>query len=107
MGFLDVAHGEGDLSIEDLKERYYVSYEMAAHRFTNLATRHLDLPVHFLRTDTAGTITKAYENDGLAFPSDEEGGLEGVQGVVDGLGCDQLSSIEQTLKIKIHVLEKI
>ena len=79
VGFLDVAHGEGDLSIEDLKERYYVSYEMAAHRFTNLATRHLGLPVHFLRTDTAGTITKAYENDGLAFPSDEEGGLEGVR----------------------------
>ncbi|HJO20794.1 MAG TPA: helix-turn-helix domain-containing protein, partial [Acidimicrobiales bacterium] len=79
VGFLEAAHAEGDLSIEDLKERYYVSYEMAAHRFTNLATRHLDLPVHFLRTDTAGTITKAYENDGLAFPSDEGGSLEGVR----------------------------
>jgi predicted transcriptional regulator/DNA-binding XRE family transcriptional regulator len=78
-GFLGAAHAEGDLSIEDLKERYYVSYEMAAHRFTNLATRHLGLQVHFLRTDTAGTVTKAYENDGLVFPSDEEGGLEGVR----------------------------
>ncbi|MBC8365524.1 MAG: helix-turn-helix domain-containing protein [Actinobacteria bacterium] len=79
VGFLETAHAEGDLSIEDLKERYYVSYEMAAHRFTNLATRHLELPVHFLRTDTAGTITKAYENDGLVFPSDEGGSLEGVR----------------------------
>ena len=79
LDFLKSARADRDLSIEDLKERYYVSYEMAAHRFTNLATRHLGLPVHFLRTDTAGTITKAYENDGLAFPSDEEGGLEGVR----------------------------
>jgi len=79
VGFLGAARAVGDLSIEDLKERYYVSYEMAAHRFTNLATRHLDLSVHFLRTDTAGTITKAYENDGLAFPSDEGGSLEGVR----------------------------
>lgn len=77
--FLRLALQEGDLSIEDLKERYYVSYEMAAHRFTNLATKHLDLQVHFLRTDPAGTITKAYENDGLVFPSDQDGGLEGVR----------------------------
>ncbi|SVB74796.1 uncharacterized protein METZ01_LOCUS227650, partial [marine metagenome] len=50
VGFLSGARSDRDLSIEDLKERYYVSYEMAAHRFTNLATRHLDLPVHFIRT---------------------------------------------------------
>jgi len=30
---------QNDLSIEDLKEPFYVSYEMAAHRFTNLATQ--------------------------------------------------------------------
>jgi predicted transcriptional regulator/transcriptional regulator with XRE-family HTH domain len=79
VGFLSGAKGDSDLSIEDLKERYYVSYEMAAHRFTNLATRHLDLPVHFIRTDPEGTITKAYENDGLCFPADSDGGLEGAR----------------------------
>ena len=73
--FLHAAKVEEDLSIEDLKERYYVSYEMATHRFTNLATSYLDIPVHFLRTDPEGTITKAYENDGIEFPSDADGCL--------------------------------
>ena len=71
------AKRQGDISVEDLKETFYISYEMAAHRFTNLATVHLDLPVHFLRTDAEGVITKAYENDGLAFPVTADGGLEG------------------------------
>ena len=79
VGFLGSAKDNGDLSIEDLKERYYVSYEMAAHRFTNLATRHLGIPVHFIRTDPEGTITKAYENDGIHFPADPDGGLEGAR----------------------------
>ena len=30
-----------DLSCEDLKETFYLSYEVAAHRFTNLATRQI------------------------------------------------------------------
>jgi XRE family transcriptional regulator, fatty acid utilization regulator len=71
------AKDRGDLSIEDLKEVFYISYEMAAHRFTNLATKHLDLPVHFLRTDPEGVVEKAYENDGIAYPMDSDGGLEG------------------------------
>lgn len=79
VGFLVAAQECSDLSIEDLKERYYVSYEMAAHRFTNLATRHLGIRVHFIRTDPEGTITKAYENDDLQFPSDPDGGLEGAR----------------------------
>ena len=37
------AKEERDLSIEDLRDAFYVSYEMAAHRFTNLATQHLGL----------------------------------------------------------------
>ena len=53
------AKDRGDISIEDLKEVFYISYEMAAHRFTNLATKHLDLPVHFLRTDPEGVVEKA------------------------------------------------
>ena len=74
---LSEAKRQGDISVEDLKEMFYISYEMAAHRFTNLATVHLGLPVHFLRTDAEGVISKAYENDGLAFPATSDGGLEG------------------------------
>lgn len=75
--FLRSAKGRHDLSIADIAEDFYVSYEMAAHRFTNLATRHLDLPVHFLRADSEGLIGKAYENDGLPFPTDSGGAIEG------------------------------
>ncbi len=71
------AKDQQDISVEDLKETFYISYEMAAHRFTNLATVHLGLPVHFLRTDPDGIITKAYENDGLKFPVTADGSLEG------------------------------
>ncbi|MCY4663168.1 MAG: helix-turn-helix domain-containing protein [Acidimicrobiaceae bacterium] len=74
---LSEAKRQGDISVEDLKEMFYISYEMAAHRFTNLATVHLGIPVHFLRTDAEGVITKAYENDGLPFPVTPDGGLEG------------------------------
>lgn len=65
------------LSIEDLRDGYSVSYETAAHRFTNLATVHLDLPVHFLKVHESGTITKAYENDDVNFPTDRFGSIEG------------------------------
>ncbi len=65
------------LSIEDLRDAYSVSYETAAHRFTNLATRHLGIPVHFLKVHESGTITKAYENDDVNFPSDRLGAIEG------------------------------
>ncbi|MFC7788937.1 helix-turn-helix domain-containing protein [Microbacterium sp. MAHUQ-60] len=65
------------VSIEDLRDAYSVSYETAAHRFTNLATRHLDIPVHFLKVHESGTITKAYENDDVNFPTDRLGSIEG------------------------------
>ncbi|WP_423778565.1 hypothetical protein, partial [Enterococcus faecium] len=65
------------ISIEDLRDGYSVSYETAAHRFTNLATRHLDIPVHFLKVHESGTITKAYENDDVNFPTDRLGAIEG------------------------------
>lgn len=67
----------GEIAVEDLEEHFYVSYEMAAHRFTNLATHHLDIPVHFVRSDENGVIWKAYENDGIPFPTDPEGAIEG------------------------------
>ncbi|MDE0607761.1 MAG: helix-turn-helix domain-containing protein [Acidimicrobiaceae bacterium] len=75
--FLREAQTDDDISVEDLKEIFYISYEMAAHRFTNLATRHLGIPCHFLRTDREGVINKAYENDGIRFPAAPDGGLEG------------------------------
>ncbi|MEO7836407.1 MAG: helix-turn-helix domain-containing protein [Acidimicrobiales bacterium] len=71
------AKREGDLSVEDLKQVFYISYEMAAHRLTNLATHHLDVPVHFLRANDEGVIWKAYENDGVPFPVDAAGVIEG------------------------------
>ena len=77
--FLREAMAAHDISAEDLKEVFYISYEMASHRITNLATRHLDLPVHFLRTDDDGVISKAYENDGVPLPIDSHGAPEGRQ----------------------------
>ncbi len=65
------------LSLEDLRDAYAVTYETAAHRFTNLATRHLDVPVHFMKVHESGVLHKAYENDGVTFPSDPLGAIEG------------------------------
>lgn len=65
------------MSIEDLKELFYVSYEMAAQRLTNLATRHLGVSTHFVRSDDRGRIIKIYENDGVPLPEDRFGGSEG------------------------------
>lgn len=66
-----------DISVEDLSEVFYISYEMAAHRLTNLITRHLDIPVHFQRSDPEGVLWKAYENDGVLLPADADGTIEG------------------------------
>ena len=65
--FLSQAKRDHAIDMEDIRDVFAVSHETAAHRFTNLATHHLDLPVHFSRTDGSGTIYKAYENDGLAL----------------------------------------
>ncbi len=67
-----------EISMEDLRDEFAVSYEMAAHRFTNLATQWLDLNVHFTKVHESGTLIKAYENDGVRFPSDALGNLEGA-----------------------------
>jgi hypothetical protein len=40
-------------------------------------TRHLGLRVHFMRVHESGTIYTAYENDGVAFPTDPVGAIEG------------------------------
>ena len=75
--FLSEAMQERQLSVEDLRDVFSVSYEMAAHRFTNLATHHLGLTCHFVKNDASGIIYKAYENDGVLFPADGAGSIEG------------------------------
>lgn len=65
------------LAVEDFRDAFSVSYEMAAHRFTNLVTKHLALRVHLVKLHESGTIYKAYENNGLIFPTDPVGAIEG------------------------------
>lgn len=75
--FLSAAKARRDLAIEDFRDAFGVTHEAAALRFTNLATKHLGLQVHFLRVGDDGGIYKAYENDGLALPTDVSGSVEG------------------------------
>ena len=79
VSLLREAAAGGDIAVQDLKDVFYVSYEMAAHRLTNLATRHLGVPMHFMRADEEGLISKAYENDNVPFPTAADGSLEGVR----------------------------
>lgn len=75
--FLQQAKKNRNLAIEDLRDAFGVTHEAAAHRFTNLATKHLDLKVHFYRADEAGALQRGYENDELMFPVDATGAIEG------------------------------
>ena len=75
--YLQQAKRNRNLAIEDFRDAFGVTHEAAAHRFTNLATSHLDLRVHHYRTDGAGTLVRGYENDGKPFPTDEGGAIEG------------------------------
>ena len=97
--FLRAAKADRDLSVEDLKEVFYVSYEMAAHRFTNLATHHLGLRVHFVRSNEHGIISKAYENNGVPFPTAPDGSVQG-QRLCRRWGTRQ--AFDSTDKFAIH-----
>lgn len=66
-----------NLSIEDLKEVFYISYQMAAHRFTNLATTQLDIPAHLVRSDEDGVIWQVYSNNDVPLPRAPDGSVEG------------------------------
>jgi transcriptional regulator with XRE-family HTH domain/predicted transcriptional regulator len=77
VALLGAARDRQDISVEDLSESFYISYEMAAHRLTNLITRHFDIPIHFQRSDPEGVLWKAYENDGVLLPADADGTIEG------------------------------
>jgi transcriptional regulator with XRE-family HTH domain/predicted transcriptional regulator len=65
-----------DIDVEDVKELFYVSYEMAAWRTANLITRHLGIACHLLVSDWMGVVVKGYANDGVPVPRDEHGGME-------------------------------
>lgn len=76
---LEQARKARDLSVEDIKEQFYVSYEMAAQRLSNLLTWHLGIECHFIRSDEEGLVWKAYANDGFPLPVDDFGGSEGMR----------------------------
>lgn len=73
---LHVAKQNHDIDPEDVKELFYLSYEMAAWRTANLLTRHLGIRCHVLVSDDMGVIVKGYANDGVPVPRDEYGGIE-------------------------------
>lgn len=74
---IKAAKQEKEISIDDLRDAFAVSYESAAHRFTNLATEHFGITTHFQKVHESGIIHKVYENDGVNFPSDHTGAIEG------------------------------
>ncbi|MBG6239463.1 transcriptional regulator with XRE-family HTH domain [Mycetocola sp. CAN_C7] len=77
VAFLGQAKRERNLAVEDFRDAFGVTHEAAALRFTNLATHHLDMPLHFLRVSEDGSLAKGYENDGIPLPMDVTGAIEG------------------------------
>ena len=75
--FLQQAKRNRNLAIEDFRDAFGVTHEAASHRFTNLATQHLGLRAHHYRADGAGAIVRGYQNDGLPYPADDSGSIEG------------------------------
>lgn len=77
VAFLQAAKKEKRLAIEDFRDAFGTTHESAALRFSNLATVHLDMRLHFLRVNGDGALLKGYENDGLPLPTDVTGSIEG------------------------------
>lgn len=75
--YLQDAKRERALAIDDFRDAYGVTHEAAALRFTNLATEHLDIRLHYVRVAGDGTVAGAYENDDLPLPLDATGSTEG------------------------------
>ena len=73
---LKTAKDNHDIDVEDVKELFYVSYEMAAWRTVNLATQHLGIKTHLIVSDRMGTVVKGFANDAVPVPRDEHGGME-------------------------------
>ena len=77
VAFLRQAKKDRDLAVEDFRDAFGVTHEAAGLRLTNLLTHHLDIPLHFLRVDGSGAISRVYENDDLPLPMDVTGSVEG------------------------------
>ncbi|BDZ41336.1 hypothetical protein GCM10025865_06350 [Paraoerskovia sediminicola] len=75
--FLETRKRARDLAVEDLRDAFGVTHEAAAQRFTNLATVHLGIPLHFMRVGDDGALFRGYANDGLPLPADVTGAIEG------------------------------
>lgn len=73
---LMVAKENHDIDVEDVKEAFYISYEMAGWRTANLLTRHLGIQCHLVVSNELGTIVKGYANDEVPVQRDEHGGME-------------------------------
>ena len=73
---LATAKEQHDIDVEDVKELFYVSYEMAAWRTANLISHHFGIRSHLLVSDSLGTVVKGYANDGVPVRRDEHGGME-------------------------------
>ena len=55
--------------VEGLAGLFEMSYESVAHRLTSLSdSRRRGVPMHFLRVDVGGNISKRYSATGLGFP---------------------------------------
>lgn len=77
VAFLQQAKRDRNLAVEDFRDAFGVTHEAAGMRMTNLLTEHLGIPLHFLRVDGAGGISRVYENDDLPLPMDVTGAVEG------------------------------
>ncbi|WP_439591639.1 helix-turn-helix domain-containing protein [Microbacterium sp.] len=77
VAFLAQAKKDRNLAVEDFRDAFGVTHEAAGMRMTNLLTVHLGIPLHFLRVDGSGAISRVYENDGLPLPLDVTGAVEG------------------------------
>ncbi|MDL9980232.1 XRE family transcriptional regulator [Microbacterium candidum] len=77
VAFLQQAKKDRNLAVEDFRDAFGVTHEAAGMRMTNLLTEHLGIPLHFLRVDGSGAISRVYENDDLPLPMDVTGSVEG------------------------------
>ncbi|GAA1644741.1 helix-turn-helix domain-containing protein [Georgenia ruanii] len=77
LAFLEKKKAVKDLAMEDFRDAFGVTHHSAAQRFTNLATAHLGIPVHFIRANSDGDLYRGYENDGVPLPTDATGAIEG------------------------------
>ncbi|MCA9529207.1 MAG: DUF2083 domain-containing protein [Myxococcales bacterium] len=58
--------------VEQLAQRFESSYETVAHRMCNLADpERPGVPMHFVRVDVAGNLSKRYSGDGIRFTHGE------------------------------------